>query len=258
MTEHETEIPAESAEQIRQIAREEARDVYDDEVVEADGEEWSVRSMMDRFEIPRRTALGAMGLLIVGSVTDPVEAVMRSYVGTAEAQANDLTVPGTLSADAVSAEQLNTDYHFAKSYSGADPDSRLDAAISAASNGETIYLENGTHDSDRTVSKNLRFVGPSANAGATIDGAATWTLTGNSEIENIDNNGTIQINSSNCTVTKVQNFNGAINIGGDFCIIDLIQNGSVTFESGTSGGILDTAANVSVTDNGTNKIGDNS
>jgi len=107
MTEHETEIPAESAEQIRQIAREEARDVYDDEVVEADGEEWSVRSMMDRFEISRRTALGAMGLLIAGVVADPAEAVMRSYVGTAEAQTGDLTVPGTLSADAVSTDEAD-------------------------------------------------------------------------------------------------------------------------------------------------------
>lgn len=111
MTEHETEISPESAEQIleaaREEARQEARDVYDDEVVEADGEEWSVRSMMDRFEISRRTALGAMGLLIVGSVTDPVEAVMESYAGTAEAQTGpkdftvpgDMTVGGALSAD---------------------------------------------------------------------------------------------------------------------------------------------------------------
>jgi len=196
-----------------------------------------------------------LGALLFGSATSGSAAAASGTIGSSS-QRFDF-YGGAVDANAIDTEKLNTDYHFAKSYSGADPDSRLDAAISAASNGETIYLENGTYDSDRTVSKDLRFVGPSANAGATIEGTTTWTLSGICEIENVDNNGTIQINTGNCTVTQVQNFDGSINVGGDFCVVDLVQNGSVTFESGTSGGVLDTATNVSATDNGTNTIGDN-
>lgn len=124
MTEHETEIPADTAEQIREIAREEAQSVYDDEVVEdEDGKEWSVRSMMDRFEVSRRTALGAMGLLLAGVVADPAEAVMRSYVGTAEAQsANDFTVPGDMTVGGtLSTESADvTGETFIRAYKSAD------------------------------------------------------------------------------------------------------------------------------------------
>jgi hypothetical protein len=88
----------------REAARDEANNILEEPVEADDGEEWSVRKMMDRFELSRRAALGAMGLLIVGSVTDPVEAALRAVSQPAAAQTQDLTVPGTVNASAVSTE----------------------------------------------------------------------------------------------------------------------------------------------------------
>ena len=265
MTEHETEISPESAEQIleaaREEARQEARDVYDDEVVEADGEEWTVRSMMDRFEISRRTAIGAMGLLLVGSVTDPVEAVMRSYVGTAEAQSKDLTIPGTINANAVSTEQMGSERHYAGSYGGGDADARLDNAISAAGDGHTIYLEQATYSDDRSISTSLSFIGPSATAvagglGSKVSG--TWTFSASCVTDQVRFTGGVTADADSCGVLNgLHTGTAAFEVNGDdFRYIGNI-NGAVTFANGTQGGIVDACTGTSYTDNdGRNKQGD--
>lgn len=99
MTEHETEIPEQYAEQVREIAREEARDIYDDVVVQDDdGEEWSITKLIDQFQIGRRPALKALGLIAVGYPA--TGAALRAVSGTAEAQTTgdgDFTVPGDMS-----------------------------------------------------------------------------------------------------------------------------------------------------------------
>lgn len=96
-------IPTEVEEQFREIAREEAKDVYDIQVEDGDGSSWSLSSIMQRFEVDRRTALKALGLVAIG-YTAPI-AVLKAVSGTAQAAAtDDLTVPGTLDAGTVSTD----------------------------------------------------------------------------------------------------------------------------------------------------------
>jgi len=93
--------------QIREIAREEARDITKMTAAdEATGEEWSVRRLIDRFELTRREAISAFGLIMIG--VGAREAVARVLIGSAEAAPqDDLTVPGTLNAGAVTTADLD-------------------------------------------------------------------------------------------------------------------------------------------------------
>jgi len=87
-------------EQIRRIAREEARDVAGIGVEGPDGEEWSLSKLMENFEISRRTALQAMGLIALGYHAP--KAVLEVFAQDGEAASQDnLTVPGTLDAGAI-------------------------------------------------------------------------------------------------------------------------------------------------------------
>lgn len=78
-------------------------------VEDASGGSWSLTKLMDRFEINRRTALKAIGLVAIG-YTAP-RAVLQAVSGTAEAQqsTDDLTVPGQLNADLVSTGVARTE-----------------------------------------------------------------------------------------------------------------------------------------------------
>jgi len=91
--------------QIREIAREEARDVAGMTAAdETTGEEWSVRRLIDRFELTRREAISAFGLIMIG--VGAREAVARVLIGSAEAAPqDDLTVPGTLNAGSVQTDE---------------------------------------------------------------------------------------------------------------------------------------------------------
>jgi len=139
----------------------------------------------------------------------------------------------------VSVERIDSERHYAGAYSGSDPDARLDNALSAASSGETIYLEATTYDIDRTISSALTLVGGSSHniTGTIIN--ATWTFNGNYiTLKNVFLGGTISVTSKRVSIYDV-------------------SSGSVTFESGTDKCIIDTSTAVSVTDNsGSNTIGD--
>lgn len=103
-----------SEDTIRRIARDEAEAVVADDVVveDGDGEEWSLRTLMERFEVSRRTALQALGLLALGYAAP--RAVLQAVSGTAAAAADDnLTVPGTLDVDSVDYNSLTPDYRVA-------------------------------------------------------------------------------------------------------------------------------------------------
>jgi len=90
---------------IRRIAREEAKKVNDIEVEGGDGEGWNLRKLMDQFEISRRTALAALGLISVGyhAPRAVLQVISRD---AAAAPDDDLTVPGTLTAGSVDTERL--------------------------------------------------------------------------------------------------------------------------------------------------------
>jgi len=99
----ETQIPEDK---IRSIAREEAEEVYDVEVEDADGEGWSIGKLMDRFQVSRRTALKAIGLIAVGYGAP--RAVLQVISQNAEAAAqDDLNVPGTLTAGSVDTDEAD-------------------------------------------------------------------------------------------------------------------------------------------------------
>lgn len=98
-------IPDDAEAKVREIARDEAEKVHDLEVEDDDGESWSVSTLTERFEVSRRTALKALGLIAVGYAAP--RAVLESVSGTAKAASSgNLTVPGELSAGSVSTEAL--------------------------------------------------------------------------------------------------------------------------------------------------------
>lgn len=162
--------------------------------------------------------------------------------------------------DSVSVESVGSVRHYAGAYSGSDPDARLDSALSAASNGDTVFLESDTYDADRTVSTQVSIVGTGPSGGGTrIE--ATWTLSifgvvltrvylGGATVINMDG-GSQRLAEVNSASTP------DINVGASEAIITSIRTANVTFESGASGGIVDSSTDVSVTDNdGGNTTGD--
>jgi len=171
---------------------------------------------------------------------------------------------GTLDAPAVSTEQLTSDYHFAGAYDGADPDARLDNAISAAVDGDTIYLENGTYDSDRTISKKLEIIGVGSlerRSGTDITGA--WTLSAEVDLLNlgIRENATtdaVTVTTQRCTLIRIGLGNNAtVRVQANEVAVESSFRGEVIFETGNSGGLVDSCRGTAVTDNdGGNTQGD--
>ena len=93
-------------EQIREIAREEARNIYELEVEDDEtGEKWSIRRFIRDFKLSRREALQAVGLVALG--VGAREAVAQILIGDAQAAAQDnLNVPGTVDAGAANVDDL--------------------------------------------------------------------------------------------------------------------------------------------------------
>lgn len=250
-------------ETVREIAREEAREVHDLAVEDDSGEQWSLKRLMSNFKVTRRQALASLGLIAVGYAAP--RAVAKVVVGQAEADpGDDLTVPGVLDAGAIDTDEGTINHGLvrgrngeridASKFSGADADARLDNALSAASSGDIIYLENADYGS-RTISTDLKFVGTGELAGATITGV--WDASSASVIY-LD----IRIGSSGELKMGIYSQargcgNGQITATDDNCCVVACRAIDVTFESGTSNGIADALWNNStVTDNGTNTIGD--
>jgi hypothetical protein len=152
-------------------------------------------------------------------------------------------------------------YLYAEAYDGADSDARLDNAIAAANPGETIYLdynENNPYGDDRTIPKQLTFVGSS---GKTFDGtqiAGSWTFDDHAVLRNIDIAGDLTFNETfsglfECGIRDT----GSVLIAANRCqVVGCDGNGTITFDSNTQSGIVDACAALSVTDNGTNTVAD--
>jgi len=162
----------------------------------------------------------------------------------------------------VSTEQIGSGRHYAGAFDGADPDARLDNVLSAASNGDTIYVENAEYDATRTVSKSVTFTGTAAAFGG-ADIRADWTVSAdnvNFVHISLGSSTTLSLDGSNCKfIDGGVGGRASIIVGGNSSTVnDNTVFGSVTFESGTSDGIADgNSAGGSFTDSGTNIIGDN-
>ena len=159
----------------------------------------------------------------------------------------------------VGARSVSDDYNYAGDYDGSSPDARLDDAISTASAGDTIYLENATYSSNRTISKRLTIIGSGAQSsdGSAIN--AAWTLDGVVTLKNVTRGGDdfeLAAENVGCYLDGLYLFaSDPVTISRDNVRYLNSFGGDVTFADGTSGGLIDSCVNATVTDNGTNTIG---
>jgi hypothetical protein len=194
-------------------------------------------------------SLGAaleLGDLVDGSTGDTV------YDGSTETLGD-----GNQTADlqSVNTEKVGSGLHYASGYDGADADARLDNALSAASNSDTIYLENASYGSGRTITQNISLIG--TGIGGTTLGSSL-DLNARVLVKNVRMSG-LTISSSGCQVVNFDTFSDiTVNANNTVVGPGTIFNATVTFDSSTSGGVIDSisGSSVTVTDNGTNTVGD--
>jgi len=157
-------------------------------------------------------------------------------------------------------KQIGNERHYAGAYPGADADARLGNALSAASNGDTIYLESASYTTSQTISGGYRIVG--IRPCSLIESPFTFDDNQPTIVSvNIVGQGEIVFNTANCTITQSRfgTEPAVTDKVGDNSIFGCdggIANTSIVLESGTSGSIVDACRNFSVTDNGTNTVGD--
>jgi len=256
--------------------------------VDAEGREWSTADIMN-LGLTRRQALGVLAVLAGSSVT--IWAAIQEATGTASAtgtaevgqfgepgrpldgyvedlyDTNDnpvLEFQGDGSIKSVSTNDVDTerigvgDYHFAGSYDGADPDARLDNAISASSPGDRIFLERGTYSADRTITtRGTTFTGVDSSDNGTL-GSGTWTLDGGEITIEDMRDITVVVNGVALShIRGIQAGNITVNNNGNMrCLLTGLKGCSVTFASGTDTNVVDSSVATTVTDNGNNTVGE--
>jgi hypothetical protein len=222
----------------------------------------------------RRQVLQIIAAVGVGSIAGGVS--VSQLVSKAQAQASTSDSDGNVGtpsdrvdvfADGVDAsvidtEKIGTSQRYASAFDGADPDARLDNALSAASNGDIIYLEAGDYTSNRTISTKCAIIGPQGfeipPGGASFNISGDWTFGAEGALERV------VLSSNTITFTEPYSYldtarsasGGSIVVDADHCRVLNMAEGSVTFNSGTKQGLVDSSTNVAVTDNGTNTTGD--
>jgi hypothetical protein len=151
---------------------------------------------------------------------------------------NQLEVTTPITAERGEFQRLDEDTLIATHFPGGDPDARLDNALAAADDGDEIRLESAFYTTDRTISNVLTITGVAPDfEGSNI--AATWTISGNGTLVQqsyIDaTDGVLQIDGSNCIVTKV-------------------RGGEVEFTSNSNSSLIDTSIPNTITDNGIDTV----
>lgn len=233
-----------------------------------DPEDVAERVYQNARGVSRREAMQAGGALGVGALLGGGGGLALTQRAAADASTSDsdgnVGLPGDrvdVFADGVDATTVSTEgavigpYKWAAAYDGGDPDARLDAAISDAANGETVFLEAATYDATRTVSKILTMIG-SGIEGTEI--TANWTITTNlSSLRSVRVTSTITVDLNGFLGTDLWLDGGSISAEGNSITVTESRDGSVTFASGTTGGMVDSCySGLTATDNGSNVIGD--
>ena len=154
--------------------------------------------------------------------------------------------------------RINEEYLWASSYNGADADARLTNALSDATNGDCIHLENATYSSDRSITTRITLIGPAGNFSG-IDISGTWTFdTPQVTVKRVRFSVDPAFNQNRTRFNEVM-FNANITNGGmnnqSYVACDFNSN-SLTLESGSSNCIVDGVVQGTVTDNGTNVVGE--
>jgi len=249
----------------------------EEEQQELVAEQDQVLSLFEQFkhgQISRRAfltsvaAVGGVGLMAANASADGDWANASGYSGTqsnplnevwaATGEFQDVNADGT-----VNTRQLGSERLFAGSFDGGGADARLDAAITEASDGDVVFLENASYSADRTISTSLSIAGTAVFAnrttGSYLDGAV-WTLDTRVDVTDLN----MSSNTSNEIILNdrgtVQNLSATtdatITVSADGVLLSNLRAVSVVFESGTSGGRVDSSVALNVTDNGTNSVGD--
>jgi len=184
--------------------------------------------------------------------------------GAVDWQSRGLTNVGSLDTDDATVNHgivrgRNTERIDAAAQDGADADARLDNALSAASDGTVIYLENATYSDARTISQaRLVLEGTDGGTfgGTTITG--NWTLDGRVVLQSCRIDGDMTFNSPHSAILFSSGNGGSHTVDADqFRLVGCTcASVSVTFNSGTANGVVDASTGVSVTDNGSNLDGD--
>jgi len=193
----------------------------------------------------------------VGTSNQPVD-VEAATLNAQTVNTDSASVTNQLDAGSVNTKELAKDRLYARGFNGAGPVQRLDNALSTATDGDVVYLENATYDTNRTISERVILSGtnPAGRGPSGTKIEADWTISSEGAIlENFLLVGTLTLLSRRNTIRQCR-FIGSVSVQGDESRIYGAYDGSVTFASGTSEGIIDTSIDVSVTDNGSNTVGD--
>ena len=184
----------------------------------------------------------------------------------------DTVTTQDLDATNITASNLNSDritnhYLYAGNFSGSGASARLQNAISAASPGQLIYLEQAPYFNDVNVNKRLHLQGPTAASRS--DGAVfrecVLRLTKRTVLKNVGfftlgGSGSIEV-EANCLLSGiVTNFEPVNLVDGESSITGS-KGLEVTIESGVTNCVITGNVNTNVTDNSgnnTNVIANNS
>jgi len=186
----------------------------------------------------------------IGTANDPVD------VESEDINNADTVTTVNLDAETANIENLGSGRVFAGSYSGANATTRLTNAISDASDGDTVFLENAGYGT-LTISKPLCFVGTAGlfREGTKISG--DWTFNEQTQLQRVFVEvSTITFNKSNCKLTNSQGEIANVQVNERDCFVTDCNSINVTFASGTVRGIADSLVRSSVTDNGNNTVGE--
>jgi hypothetical protein len=148
---------------------------------------------------------------------------------------------------------------FAGNKSGADPDARLDQALSDASDGDVVRLEKATYTDARTgpnsINTRLHIIA-NIHTETVID--ADWEITETGSTLSggqIDGDDTVSFDAGDQSAEDVT-VTGTMTISGDrFTAWGLDSAGNVTFESGSSDGEVGPICGaITTSDNGSNNF----
>lgn len=178
---------------------------------------------------------------------------------TDEIDGQDIS-PASVSTDDTNSERIAGDRHYAGEYDGASPNERLGNALTAASDGDAILLENTAYGTDRTILTQVTLLGSAGHTnGTTIN--ANWTL--GSQFITLErlsalSSASLTVNKSSCSVINCFNSTAfSITVDGDRFRYIANRGGDVTFQVGSKDGIVDACSQTTVTDNdGGNVTGD--
>jgi hypothetical protein len=166
----------------------------------------------------------------------------------------------TIDSSGLQTQKIDNDRLYAGSFSGSDPDSRLDSCLTRADNGDVVYLESDDYSASRTISKNIVFKGTSSKQIRGSRLLSSWSISSTCVFERltVETGVTVNINAVD-SMWKDCRFDGssAFQVNEDRFRFINNEFGQVEFATGTSDGLVDSCIGVSVIDNGTNSVGEN-